>query len=187
MNRNYFNDLNNKYKNNIINKSKCNGCSENIKTLLVYDEKTVRSINDFYFPAPIGVSIDKNGVVNSKISFELIDPLNLISTIKDNLIISQGLLHLKLTINNPEPCLCSDLKKEICTELYIPIQNILANNSVCNDLPNEIYTTNDVTSFSVFGFPDAENHRIGEKIILIIKVIVDIHYQFMKIKSHYDK
>ena len=153
---------------------------ECIKATVVYDEKTVQSINDFYFPAPIGVSIDKNGVINSKILFELIEPLKLISSINVNLIVSQGLLHLKLTFKNPEICPCSDLKKEICKELYIPIQNVTTNRSDCNDSPNEISTTTKITSISVFGFPDAENHEIGEKITLIIKVVLDIHYEITK-------
>ena len=163
--------------------NKCTGCSEYFKPSVEFKVITVQSINDFCFNAPIGVSIDKNGIVNSKISFEVIDPLTLISTIKDNLIISQGLLHIKLTIHNPAPCPCSDLKKEICKELYIPIQYILNNKRVCDDSSSEISTTSNISSFSVFGFPDAENHSIGEKIVLIIKVIVDINYQFMRTKS----
>lgn len=162
---------------------KCTGFSDYIKPSVEYEEKTVQSINDFYFPAPIGVSIDKNGIVNSKTSFELIDPLTLISTAKDNLIISQGLLHLKLTIYNPAPCPCSDLKKEICKELYIPIQYVLINTPVCGRVLSEIRTTNNITSFSIFGFPDVANHDIGEKIVLIIKVIIDINYQFIRTKS----
>ena len=155
---------------------------ENIKASVIYSERTVQSINDFELPAPIGVSIDRNGKVNSAIFFELIEPLNLISDIKEKAIITQGLMHLKLIFKHSEPCPCSDLKKEICKEIYIPIQNVILNELVCDGLSSVIYTTNEIISFSVLGYPDIQHYEIGERIILIIKIILEIHYTFIKNK-----
>ena len=166
-----------------------NSCSKNactqshmktIKANVVYFEKSIEAINDFDICSPIGINIDINtGQITSPIFIEILKPLVLNPTIEGNSIILNGILLVKLIFKNPEPCPCTDLKKEFCEEVYIPIQCVLFHDMQCNS-PVKIETNNKILSTTISGFPSPNHKEIGIKNILTIKTIIKIDCMLLK-------
>jgi len=167
-----------------MNSQSKNSCTQShiktIKTDVIYFEKSTKVVNDFDICAPIGINIDINtGQITSIFFIEILEPLVLNPTIKGNSIILNGNLHVKLIFKNPEPCPCTDLKKEFCEEVYIPIQCVLFHDIQC-DNSIKIETNNKILSTTISGFPSPNHKDIGIKNILTIKTIIKIDCVLLK-------
>lgn len=156
--------------------------NKTINTLVVIDTKDTIKVGDIIIPSPVGVSIDrKTGQVITSIHFELINEPEFKPFILHDLLINQGIVHVKMIIDNPDPIPCSEMKATIKKEIFIPVQNIIKIKGIePGDVVQEKIS---VLSFSVFGIPiPNEPDCIGQKSNLIIKVVLQVQIVILRDK-----
>lgn len=163
----------------------CNSCNvkkgKKIKVSTVCFEKTIRSVNDIVISAPIGIDIDDcTGKLLSKTHIEIISKPCLCASVENNVLVVEGLLHVKITFENPKPCPCTDELESTCQEVFVPIQAVCElgeKEKICENFCDECFnfeTQTKVVSTSIFGYPNKDTTVSGRQINLILKAVLDI-------------
>lgn len=145
-----------------------------IKTFVVIAEENIQKVGDLVIDAPIGVDINKiSGVLTVPVILKPIgQPVMTPKIIKDKLI-NEGLVHVKLIIENNDPQPCPGIQKNIWKQLTIPVQDVREIKGI--EPGDQIEEIVEIESLSVFGLPSCpQSGQVGTVGKLIIKVILKV-------------
>ncbi|HCF49922.1 MAG TPA: hypothetical protein DER60_06550 [Syntrophomonas sp.] len=146
--------------------------TKEIKSLVVVLTDNVIKVGETIVSAPIGIIIDpENGELITPLEATPMDDVVLNPKIKDNILINEGFIKIKLTFTH-DPC--TGAKNTITKIVTVPVQSIHVWNCIRSD--DIVQEKVKIKAIIVRGIPDniTASQCPGQKINLLIKVILEV-------------